>query len=476
MDYGLVTFVLAGTLVSAAAQTRQYFFVSTELIWTEAQTFCRNNFTDLATIENTADVGAVLNTTAHNGKAWIGLHDELINSWSWSLENSNFYGAGEANFRNWNISEPDNFNGQEYCVALFGGSPNFGTWGDVNCTVRYRFICYRGLRNVTPSFIKIYQYLSWYDAQTYCRENYDDLASIRNHTENAVITSLAGADIVWIGLHRDKQWSDGSPSKFRYWAPGQPDSGDEECVTTAFNNSGLWSDDNCSLSFPFICYKTIPPNAANLKLVQRNETALTLQWDRVKFNVSFILQSGSRKMTILVPYGNGPISYTVSSLTPGTQYTFILFSVLDHITSSGVNITAVTAPLNTDSFSLTGQDETSISLQWNKVNDHSFILQFYGAQIYILPLDGPGPVNYTVFGLRAGTEYIFMLFTEVSGVTSTGVNLTAVTAPLNTDSFSLTGQNETSISLQWNKVNNHSFILQFNGSVITFFHLMDLDQ
>lgn len=54
--------------MSVAAQTRQYFFVSTELIWTEAQKFCKNNFTDLATIENTANVGAVLNTAAHNGE------------------------------------------------------------------------------------------------------------------------------------------------------------------------------------------------------------------------------------------------------------------------------------------------------------------------------------------------------------------------------------------------------------------------
>lgn len=80
--------------------------------------------------------------------------------------------------------------------------------------------------------------------------------SIQNHAENAAIATLAGTDFVWIGLHREKQWSDGSSSLFRHWALGQPDSGQEECVTTAMNKSGLWSDDNCSLSFPFICYKT----------------------------------------------------------------------------------------------------------------------------------------------------------------------------------------------------------------------------
>lgn len=80
--------------------------------------------------------------------------------------------------------------------------------------------------------------------------------SIRNRTENAAVSTLAGSDLVWIGLHREKQWSDGSRSLFRHWAPGQPDSGqEEECVTARLNNSGRWSDENCSLGFPFICYK-----------------------------------------------------------------------------------------------------------------------------------------------------------------------------------------------------------------------------
>ncbi|CAF92548.1 unnamed protein product, partial [Tetraodon nigroviridis] len=188
-------------------------------------------------------------------KAWIGLYDDLVNGWRWSLNTSSFYGIGETEFRNWNVTQPDNLNGQQYCVALLTGSPYFGTWVDVSCSIQNPFICYSGSINGTASFVKITQNASWYDAQKFCRENYVDLASIRNQTENAAITTLAGPDFVWIGLHRDKQWSDGSPSGFRHWAPGQPDSGREECVTTALNNSGLWSDESCSLSFPFICYK-----------------------------------------------------------------------------------------------------------------------------------------------------------------------------------------------------------------------------
>lgn len=78
------------------------------------------------------------------GKAWIGLYDDAVNGWRWSLNISSFYGSGETEFRNWNVTQPRSFNDQQSCVALFTGSPYFGTWGDVNCTTQYPFICYSG--------------------------------------------------------------------------------------------------------------------------------------------------------------------------------------------------------------------------------------------------------------------------------------------------------------------------------------------
>lgn len=77
-------------------------------------------------------------------------------------------------------------------------------------------------------------------------------------------------------------------------------------------------------------------------MVQTSETLITLQWDRVTSNVSFILQYASTMMTVPSPDGSGPISFIVRFLSPGTQYTFILFSGLDNVLSSGVNLTAAT--------------------------------------------------------------------------------------------------------------------------------------
>uniref|UniRef100_A0A3Q3WTS3 C-type lectin domain-containing protein n=1 Tax=Mola mola TaxID=94237 RepID=A0A3Q3WTS3_MOLML len=107
--------------------------------------------------------------------------------------------------------------------------------------------------NGKPDFEKVDLKRTWNEAQSYCRENFVDLASIRNKDENDIIKGLINENYVWIGLHREKEWSDGSTSLFRHWADGQPNSENEECVTTEFIDSGQWSDDNCALRFPFIC-------------------------------------------------------------------------------------------------------------------------------------------------------------------------------------------------------------------------------
>lgn len=59
-----VCFVSAALVSVVSTQTRQYYFVKTQLNWTEAQSLCRRHFTDLATVENAADVQAVLDTTS----------------------------------------------------------------------------------------------------------------------------------------------------------------------------------------------------------------------------------------------------------------------------------------------------------------------------------------------------------------------------------------------------------------------------
>ncbi|XP_027894837.1 uncharacterized protein LOC114157866 [Xiphophorus couchianus] len=176
---------------------------------------------------------------------------------------------------------------------------------------------------------------------------------------------------------------------------------------------------------------TYPENAKAFKASNQDETSITLQWNEINNNISFILQFNGRETSIRAPDGDGPVNHTVSSLSPGTKYTFTLFSVFNNIRSSGVQLAAATAPINADDFRASSQDETNITLQWNKINNNiSFILQFNGRETSIRAPDGDGPVNHTVSSLSPGTNYTFTLFSVFNNIRSSGVSITAATSQI----------------------------------------------
>ncbi|KAJ8358227.1 hypothetical protein AAFF_G00021510 [Aldrovandia affinis] len=121
--------------------SHQYHFVNIQKSWTEAQTYCRENHTDLATIDDTEEMKALMEAvdTDFNGEAWIGLYDDRDN-WQWSLVDSGFYSEGATEFRNWRNDQPDNYESREHCVIVNG----MGTWLDVPCDRAFKSICYDG--------------------------------------------------------------------------------------------------------------------------------------------------------------------------------------------------------------------------------------------------------------------------------------------------------------------------------------------
>ncbi len=100
--------------------------MSASKTWTEAQKYCRQNYTDLATIDNMEEMNSLINTV--NGSySGFGLYDDL-NTWRWSLEDDVFYQERERDFRNW-YHDPDNLGGNELCVYV----NNYGKWFDYSC-------------------------------------------------------------------------------------------------------------------------------------------------------------------------------------------------------------------------------------------------------------------------------------------------------------------------------------------------------
>uniref|UniRef100_A0A3Q0RL47 C-type lectin domain-containing protein n=1 Tax=Amphilophus citrinellus TaxID=61819 RepID=A0A3Q0RL47_AMPCI len=92
---------------------------------------------------------------------------------------------------------------------------------------------------------------SWNDAQSYCRENYTDLATVRNQSENKQLKMMV-TSYTWIGLYRNSwKWSDGSAYSFINWANKISTRVTASCAS--FFGVGNWLNSECKYLRPFVC-------------------------------------------------------------------------------------------------------------------------------------------------------------------------------------------------------------------------------
>ncbi|XP_048039465.1 C-type mannose receptor 2-like [Megalobrama amblycephala] len=224
---------------------RQYHFINVRKTWTEAQRYCREKYTDLATVDNMNE----LKKSVNDGRVWIGLQKTGVDKWQWSS-------GDPALYQNWAPTQPDN--GDERCALLKDGQ-----WHDYPCSISFTFIC-NSSNNTNTGLIIVNQMINWREAQSYCRQNHTDLVSVRNQNESQQLQKFINdnhiSDNVWIGLFRDSwQWSDQSYSSFRYWAPGEPDNygGVEYCTVFDQKIQGQWNDSSCNNQYPFVCQEVL---------------------------------------------------------------------------------------------------------------------------------------------------------------------------------------------------------------------------
>lgn len=119
-----------------------------------------------------------------------------------------------------------------------------------------KFCFFPADKNRTQRYVLSDQTAAWSDARSYCRQHYTDLATIQNSSDNQAIAHLAGSDIVWIGLYREKAWSDQSSLSFVHWKSGEPDDveGNQKCVAAQLSDMGKWSVEDCRDALQFFCY------------------------------------------------------------------------------------------------------------------------------------------------------------------------------------------------------------------------------
>ncbi|XP_040916982.1 macrophage mannose receptor 1-like [Toxotes jaculatrix] len=271
----LIIVAASGLCVVSSHAPRAYYFVYELKNMTDARSYCRENHTDLATIHNMEDT-EVLRSKVDMNKivssdylAWIGLYDD-VNSWRWSLSDTSFYHETEAEFRYWNPREPNNKNSGEHCGQMY----NNGRWNDEKCDLRCPSIC-ADVQGSNVTFVFINNSMTWTEAQSYCRANHTDLASVRNLLENQRVQELLGSTYsAWIGLFRDSwKWLDGSNSSFRYWQTGEPNNNQVELCVAASFSSGRWQDWNCDEKRAFICYdRPVFKKVLRVRLMGKNSS------------------------------------------------------------------------------------------------------------------------------------------------------------------------------------------------------------
>ncbi|KAI9519480.1 hypothetical protein NQZ68_027661 [Dissostichus eleginoides] len=284
MDVVLLLIMAAAGLCAVSSHAkyiRRYTFVYGRKNRTEAQKYCREKYTDLATVDSEKIV-KILNNAADLDKmvypgyyhrAWIGLYADR-DSWRWSMSNSSFYNNEETVFRRWNDLQPNNYLSSEYCTQ----TDHDGNWNDDNCAALLMAVC-MDVKGQNVTFVLVNILMNWTEAQSYCRAHHTDLASVRNMTENQQVQDLVPAGgIVWIGLYRDSwKWSDRRKYSFSHWSASEPNNvnGNELCVVAYFNNSGRWEDWKCEDKRPFICFKLLKQGSA---IVSKQVIKVRLQY------------------------------------------------------------------------------------------------------------------------------------------------------------------------------------------------------
>ncbi len=131
-------FIFPGLLSFTSSQiSHQYHFINMRKNWTEAQRFCREMYTDLATVTNEDEMNSLFKTITDNSyDVYTGLYRGEVFRWHWTLPDSVY---NEKTFQNWGRNQPDQ-NNNEGCAAM----DNNGKWSSDSCDTQMQFVCFNG--------------------------------------------------------------------------------------------------------------------------------------------------------------------------------------------------------------------------------------------------------------------------------------------------------------------------------------------
>ncbi|KFQ29409.1 Macrophage mannose receptor 1, partial [Merops nubicus] len=247
------------------------------LTWHQARKSCQQQNAELLSVTDLHEEMYLLGLTSDlgiNAKLWTGLFSALDSGWQW-------IGGSPFRYLNWAPGNPSVESGK-ICGTFQGRN---GKWENQMCDRKLGYICQKRNSSIdsssTPSgklkpikcprewvayaghCYRIYRTPKiWKEAQTSCRKEEGELASIHNTEEYSFAVSQLGYkpdDELWIGLNDFRvqmyfEWSDGTPVTYTKWHHGEPThtQNKADCIVMK-GEDGSWADSACETKLGYIC-------------------------------------------------------------------------------------------------------------------------------------------------------------------------------------------------------------------------------
>ncbi|XP_037835847.1 macrophage mannose receptor 1-like [Kryptolebias marmoratus] len=223
-----------------AQDSPEYYFIPETKTWSQAQTYCQDNYDDLGNLDS-YDENAY--SVSQDFPVWIGLYKDG-GSWNWSTSLSEYV--------NWNTGEPSN-NGD--CASVTSVTKRMAVQ---NCKNNFSFVC------MSESVFLVKENKTWDEALDHCRglpstrNLYFDLLSVQPGNEHDyVMNKVKAADTeeVWVGLRflaDEWMWVNGAEMLYAD-LPLCPIQGNH-CGVISKKDTGSVKARNCSQKKNFLCY------------------------------------------------------------------------------------------------------------------------------------------------------------------------------------------------------------------------------